>query len=70
MIFFQDCLTDADAEAEEIDCGSLGTQCVHKGIYAAAQKVYRTLEEHQLLQKAFTEKPVCFNYLKKTWLYF
>ena len=53
----QDALTDAVAEAERIEVEGQEIYA-HKGILQSARYIKRTLEENQILEKAFQKVPV------------
>ena len=49
----QDAMTDLCAESECCDFGELGSQFVHRGILQAAKYLQRTIDNLNLLERAF-----------------
>ena len=57
MCILQDALTDAVADAERIEVEGHEIYA-HKGVLQSARNIKRTLEENQVLEKAFQRVPV------------
>ena len=57
LFILQDALTDAVAEAERIEVEGQEIYA-HKGILQSARYIKRTLEDNQILEKAFQKVPV------------